>query len=71
MEKIWRNVTLKHWKSCTKIILKIKKITDNFWEHMEIFEKMLRNLCESYRKLFLFFFKLYLGNVFEKILADI
>ncbi len=30
MEKILRNIILKHWKSYTEIFFKIKKITVNF-----------------------------------------
>ncbi len=67
MKKILRNVSLKHWKSCMKIFFLIKEITGNFWEHMEIFEKMLRNLCENYRKLFFAFFFFFNRNVFENM----
>ncbi len=69
MEKIPRNVSLKHRKSRLRIFLKIKKITGNFWEYMEIFKKMLKNLCKRYNKMvfsFSFFF-LFMGNVFENI----
>ncbi len=56
MKKILIKVSVKHWKSCTKFFFLIKKITGNFLEHTKIFEKMLRNLCLSYKKFFSFFF---------------